>query len=64
MKKSDAINFFGSQSKLGEALKISQAAISKWPEDVPELRAYQIQHITGGKLIAVKAEIAHSETAA
>ena len=42
MKKAAAIDHFGSQAKLAAAIGVSQAAISKWPVDVPELRAYQI----------------------
>jgi DNA-binding transcriptional regulator YdaS (Cro superfamily) len=52
MKKAAAIGHFGSQVKLAAAIGVSQAAISKWPEDVPELRAYQIERLTGGKLKA------------
>lgn len=52
MKKTEAIIHFGSQVKLATAIGVSQAAISKWPEDVPELRAYQIERLTGGKLKA------------
>lgn len=50
MKKSAAIDYFGSQAKLADAIGVSQAAISKWPEDVPELRAYQIERLTQGAL--------------
>lgn len=52
MKKAAAINHFGSQVKLAAAIGVSQAAISKWPDDVPLLRACQIELLTGGKLKA------------
>lgn len=52
MKKAAAIDHFGSQVKLAAAIGVSQAAISKWPDDVPELRAYQIELLTGGQLKA------------
>lgn len=52
MKKKDAIEFFGGQHKLANALRISQQAISQWPEDVPEPRNYQIQVLTNGVLRA------------
>ena len=54
MKKYDAIKRFGTQSKSAEDLNVSQAAISKWPEDIPPLRAYQIEQLTQG---ALKAEV-------
>lgn len=52
MKKADAIQYFGSQAALGKAVGVSQAAISKWPDDVPKLRAYQIESLTNGELKA------------
>ena len=52
MKTADAIAYFGSQSRLAKEIDISQPAISKWGEDVPTLRAFQIQILTGGKLKA------------
>jgi DNA-binding transcriptional regulator YdaS (Cro superfamily) len=50
MRTADAIAYFGSQGRLAKAIDISQPAISKWGEDVPTLRAYQIQVITRGEL--------------
>lgn len=57
MKKIDVLNHFGSQADVASALTaggypISQPAICKWPEDVPPLRAFQIERITNGKLSA------------
>ncbi len=44
MTKSDAIKVFGTQEKLADVLGISQAAISKFPEDqIPKLREYEIK---------------------
>jgi DNA-binding transcriptional regulator YdaS (Cro superfamily) len=63
MKKSEAIRHFGSQTKLAVAINVSQAAISKWPENVPELRAYQIERLTNGELTAVP-QSTHSDNAA
>ncbi|MFT6910059.1 MAG: hypothetical protein ACJAS1_006787 [Oleiphilaceae bacterium] len=51
MKTADAIKHFGSQGCLAKVLNISQPAISKWGEDVPVLRAYQIQVLTRGELV-------------
>jgi hypothetical protein len=50
MKTADAILHFGNQGLLAKALDVSQPAISKWGEDVPVLRAYQIQVLTRGEL--------------
>lgn len=45
MKKRDAIAVFGSASELARSLGITRQSVSKWSEDVPELRAYQINEI-------------------
>ncbi|WP_369623536.1 Cro/CI family transcriptional regulator [Marinobacterium sp. BA1] len=63
MKKTEVLQHFKSQSELARRLTahgfpISQPAISKWPEEVPSLRAFQIQLITGG---ALKADRAHDQ---
>jgi len=50
MKKVDAIRYYGTQRKLADALGISQAAVSKWPDRVPKLRQYELERLTGGKL--------------
>ena len=52
MKTKDAILHFGSKSQLAKNLGVSKGAISQWPDDVPELRAYQIERLTKGKLKA------------
>ncbi|MCU8015884.1 Cro/CI family transcriptional regulator [Shewanella sp. SM72] len=64
MKKADAIAHFGSQVKLATAVGVSQAAISKWPDDVPELRAFQIERLTDGQLKATALQLANPEQAA
>ncbi|MGE6314540.1 Cro/CI family transcriptional regulator [Shewanella baltica] len=64
MKKAAAIDHFGSQAKLAAAIGVSQAAISKWPVDVPELRAYQIERLTGGELKATALPLMSPEHAA
>lgn len=56
MKKKDAVDYFGAPSKLAKALSISQAAISQWPDDVPPLRAFQLEIITEGALKAQPSE--------
>jgi hypothetical protein len=50
MHKSDAIQHFGNQILLAEALSISQAAVSKWPEVVPEKQALKLEKLTNGNL--------------
>ncbi|WP_445946938.1 Cro/CI family transcriptional regulator [Shewanella sp.] len=50
MTKDEAVKYYGSQTKLAQALKINPASVSQWGEDVPELRAYQIERLTRGAL--------------
>lgn len=50
MLKKDVIEHYQTQDKIAAALGISEAAVSKWGEVVPLLRAYQLQGITRGKL--------------
>jgi DNA-binding transcriptional regulator YdaS (Cro superfamily) len=52
MKKELAVQYFKGKSKLAKALGISPASVSQWPDDVPQLRAYQIERLTKGKLKA------------
>lgn len=58
MTKSDAVKYFGNVSRLAAALNISQAAVSQWNDDIPELRAHQLEKLTGGALQACPAEAA------
>ena len=50
MKKADAIQHFGNRRKVAQALNISDAAITAWGEQIPELRARQLEEITQGAL--------------
>ena len=57
MKKTQVIQHFGSQYRVAKALtdagyRITQPAVSVWPEEIPEKRAYQIERITNGALVA------------
>ena len=52
MKKSDAIEHFGSASNVAKALNIHPAAVYQWPEIVPLRRAYELEIITNGELKA------------
>lgn len=52
MKTTDAVKHFNSKSKLARALGINPASVSQWGDDVPDLRAYQIERLTHGALKA------------
>ena len=45
MKKTTVIKMFGSATKVGIALGITRMAVSNWGEDIPELRAYQVERL-------------------
>lgn len=45
MKKRDAIAVFGSASELARSLGITRQSVAKWTDEVPPLRAYQIEEI-------------------
>lgn len=47
MKKSEVIEAFGGPGAVADKLGISQPAVSKWPEIIPELRARQIAELKG-----------------
>lgn len=51
MLKQDAIEYFGSKSKLASAAGVSRSAVSLWGELIPEVRAARIQAATGGALV-------------
>lgn len=51
MTKSQAVKHFGSISALAKALCVTYEAVRQW-EEVPELRQYQIEMLTGGDLKA------------
>jgi len=52
MKTQDAIAYYGGRKELAAALGIWPHNISRWGEDVPKRRAYEIEVKTGGKLRA------------
>ena len=53
MKTDDAIKFFGGKKiELAKALGLSPSAITQWGETVPELRQFQLERLTKGKLKA------------
>lgn len=52
MKKSDAIEHYGTAAALARALGINKSAVSFWGDTIPKGRAYQLEVLTGGKLKA------------
>ena len=52
MTMKQALKYFGTQAKIAEALKISQAAVAQWNETVPRLRQFELERITNGELKA------------
>lgn len=52
MKTQDAINHWGSQKAVAEALGLKQPSVAAWDEFPPALRQLQIEAKTGGLLRA------------
>lgn len=52
MTKDQAIQHFGSQLKLAEALGMTQGSVSLWKDSPPPLRQLQLEALTGGALKA------------
>jgi len=50
MKKQTVIQYFGGITATAKALRISPQAVFLWGDEVPSLRAYQIEVITKGAL--------------
>ncbi|WP_182027531.1 Cro/CI family transcriptional regulator, partial [Vibrio rotiferianus] len=40
----------GSKAEICRLLQVSASAVTQWGEDVPELRQYQLEVLTNGKL--------------
>ncbi|CAH3541239.1 MULTISPECIES: Cro/CI family transcriptional regulator [Enterobacteriaceae] len=45
MKKTRAIELAGSKAKLARLLKVSKGAVSQWGDEIPELRALQLEKL-------------------
>lgn len=45
MKKEDAITLAGGKAKLARLLKVTKGAVSQWGDQIPELRALQLEKI-------------------
>jgi len=52
MTKDQAVQHFGSQTAVAEALGIKQSSVAEWGEYPPETRQLQLHRVTGGKLRA------------
>lgn len=52
MKTQQAIDYFGGRKALADAIGCDRSAIARWGDNVPGLRPYQIQVLSGGKLKA------------
>jgi transcriptional repressor of cell division inhibition gene dicB len=50
MRKEDVLKHFGSVNAVASALGIKGSAVSQWGDDIPPLRAYEIERITNGAL--------------
>lgn len=50
MKRSKAIEYFGSQVNLAKGLGITKSSVSQWSDLVPEKQALKLDRITGGQL--------------
>ena len=56
MKKKDAIAYFGNQTKLAQAVKISRQAVSQWPETLDPRWAVKIHWLSNQQLPVVEAD--------
>ncbi|EFG9414021.1 helix-turn-helix domain-containing protein [Escherichia coli] len=59
MKKAEAIELAGSKAKLARLLKISKGAVSQWGEEIPELRALQLEKILEQKNVVKQKGLTH-----
>ncbi|MGV6140148.1 Cro/CI family transcriptional regulator [Escherichia coli] len=59
MKKAEAIELAGSKAKLARLLKVSKGAVSQWGEEIPELRALQLEKILEQKNVVKQKGVTH-----
>ncbi|MFK3840949.1 Cro/CI family transcriptional regulator [Serratia sp. NPDC087055] len=50
MRKTEAVEYFGSPTKLAKAAGVSLPAVSRWGDIIPERRAARLSEITNGAL--------------
>lgn len=63
MKKKTVIEHFGGVLATAKALGITSQSVSQWPEEIPELRAFQIERLTNGLLTVSANDAAQNSTA-
>ena len=51
MRTAEAIKYYGSQKAVAKALGIKQPSVAAWGEYPPITRQYQLQVVSGGKLL-------------
>jgi DNA-binding transcriptional regulator YdaS (Cro superfamily) len=56
MYTDDAVQHFGGRRQLAQALGISRQAVEQWGKLVARGMAYQLQVMTGGKLVVDEAK--------
>ncbi|KFC08517.1 hypothetical protein GTGU_01434 [Trabulsiella guamensis ATCC 49490] len=49
MKKTKAIELAGSKANLARLLNVSKGAVSQWGDEIPELRALQLEKLLANK---------------
>ena len=61
-----AIEWAGSQAELARKLDVSQAAVSQWVAEgrIPKMRAYQLEVVSKGAVVADPAAYRDTEQAA
>jgi len=52
MNTNDVVKHYGSRAKIAEELNMHPTAVSHWGKRPPDLRQFQIQVLTDGKLLA------------
>lgn len=50
MKKKDVLDFFGGNSRTAEIIGVSPSVISRWGEDVPDGKSFQIYLLSDGRV--------------
>lgn len=50
MQKQTVLDYFGGVMNTARVLGISHTAVSRWPEQIPPLRAFQLERLTQGTL--------------
>lgn len=62
MKKKAIIKHFGTATKLAQALRITPAAVTRWPDKVPFKQAYKLEALTLGAISMGDAYLSEDES--